>query len=97
MDRQVYGRMAELENGHWWFLARRRILHEVLRRYARLPAQPRVLEAGASVLVLDNLSRGDRSTLDGLDVEFIEGDIRDPEVVAPVMRGVDCVVHLAAY
>jgi SAM-dependent methyltransferase len=38
--------MAELENGHWWFLARRRILRETLRRYARLPDRPRVLEAG---------------------------------------------------
>lgn len=46
MERQVYGRMAELEDGHWWFLARRRILRETLRRYARLPARPRVLEAG---------------------------------------------------
>jgi hypothetical protein len=33
MDRQVYARMAELENGHWWFVARRRILSETLKRY----------------------------------------------------------------
>ncbi len=29
MDRQVYARMAELEDRHWWFTARRRILTEL--------------------------------------------------------------------
>ncbi|MEE9479837.1 MAG: class I SAM-dependent methyltransferase [Kiloniellales bacterium] len=46
MDRQVYARMAEHEDGHWWFVARRRILAEALQRYANLPAAPRILEAG---------------------------------------------------
>ena len=46
MDRQVYARMAELENGHWWFVARRRILSETLKRYVALPAGSRILEAG---------------------------------------------------
>jgi SAM-dependent methyltransferase len=46
MDRQVYARMAELEDGHWWFVARRRILSEALRRYTALPAGARILEAG---------------------------------------------------
>jgi SAM-dependent methyltransferase len=46
MDRQVYARMAELEDRHWWFVARRRILSETLRRHAALPAGARVLEAG---------------------------------------------------
>jgi SAM-dependent methyltransferase len=46
MDRQIYARMAELEDRHWWFLARRRILSEALRRYAALPADARILEAG---------------------------------------------------
>lgn len=46
MDRQVYARMAELENGHWWFVARRRILSEALERYVTLPAGSRILEAG---------------------------------------------------
>lgn len=46
MDRQVYVRMAELEDRHWWFAARRRILTEVLARLVALPAAPRLLEAG---------------------------------------------------
>ncbi len=46
MDRQVYARMAALEDRHWWFAARRRILTEVLARLVALPAAPRLLEAG---------------------------------------------------
>ncbi len=50
----------------------------------------------AEVRVLDNLRTGYLSNLDGLDVEFIKGDIRDREVVAKAMQGVDYVFHLAA-
>ncbi len=50
----------------------------------------------AEVRVLDNLRSGYRSNLDGLDVEFIEGDIRDRDTVAAAMVGVDYVFHLAA-
>ena len=50
----------------------------------------------AEVRVLDNLRSGHRSNLAGLDVEFIEGDIRDRLTVARAMEGVDYVFHLAA-
>lgn len=50
----------------------------------------------AEVRVLDNLRTGYRSNLDGLDVEFIEGDIRDRVAVAKAMEDVDYVFHLAA-
>lgn len=50
----------------------------------------------AEVRVLDSLRSGYRRNLDGLAVEFIEGDIRDRELVRGAMRGVDYVFHLAA-
>ena len=50
----------------------------------------------ADVRVFDSLRSGYRKNLDGLDVEFIEGDIRDREAVAAAMQGVDYVFHLAA-
>lgn len=50
----------------------------------------------AEVRVLDSLRSGYRRNLDGLDVEFVEGDIRDRELVREAMRGVDFVFHLAA-
>ena len=50
----------------------------------------------ADVRVFDSLRSGFRKNLDGLEVEFIEGDIRDREAVAAAMQGVDYVFHLAA-
>lgn len=50
----------------------------------------------AEVRVLDSLRSGHRRNLDGFDVEFIEGDIRDREIVRKAMAGVDYVFHLAA-
>jgi SAM-dependent methyltransferase len=46
MERVVFERMAELDQQHWWFLARRRILASVIRRLARPPSGARVLEVG---------------------------------------------------
>lgn len=50
----------------------------------------------AEVRVVDSLRSGYRRNLDGLGVEFIEGDIRNRELVREAMRGVDYVFHLAA-
>ena len=54
------------------------------------------LQGKAQIVVLDNLRSGYRHNLDGFDVEFIEGDIRDRAAVKRAMRGVDHVFHLAA-
>ncbi len=55
-----------------------------------------LLREGHSVRVLDNLSTGSPSNLRLRDVEFSDGDIRNPAALNPVMRGVDTVFHLAA-
>jgi UDP-glucose 4-epimerase len=47
--------------------------------------------------VLDNLSAGNRNDLDGLTVEFIQGDIRDVSIVDRAVAGVQAVIHLAAH
>jgi nucleoside-diphosphate-sugar epimerase len=49
-----------------------------------------------SVRVLDNLSTGYRRNLDGRPVEFLEGDIRDRDLVMAATKDVDAVFHLAA-
>ena len=57
----------------------------------------RLLEVGAEVRILDDLSTGKRENLPDHDaLEFIEGDIRDTEMVSRCLEGVDAVVHLAA-
>ncbi|MET8092068.1 NAD-dependent epimerase/dehydratase family protein [Micromonospora sp. NPDC005220] len=48
------------------------------------------------VTVLDDLSVGLRTNLDGLDVELIEGSILDPAALDAAMVGREAVVHLAA-
>lgn len=51
---------------------------------------------GDIVRVLDNSSRGSKEKLrEGVSVEIIEGDIRDPLVVQRAVKGVDSVIHLA--
>jgi UDP-glucose 4-epimerase len=54
--------------------------------------------AGASVTVLDNLSRGCCENVGGCDVTVVEGDIRDADVVAQCVRDAAPVIvyHLAA-
>lgn len=50
---------------------------------------------GREVRVLDDNSRGRARRLEGLDVEFIQGDVRDPDVVNAATAGVETVWHLA--
>ena len=51
--------------------------------------------AGNSVRVLDDLSAGENSGLHAR-VEFTRGDVRDVPKLWGLLRGVDCVYHLAA-
>ena len=46
MERIVYQQMAELDDRHWWYRARREILAELIRRQVKLPARARILEIG---------------------------------------------------
>ena len=46
MERAVFDRMAELDQDHWWFLARRRILDRLIRRVVRPPNDAHILEVG---------------------------------------------------
>jgi SAM-dependent methyltransferase len=46
MERAVFDRMAELDSRHWWFLARRRILADLIARDVPLPDDARILEIG---------------------------------------------------
>ena len=56
-----------------------------------------LLEQGANVRILDNFSSGKRDNLKGLDVEIIEGDLRDASRVAEAVRGVNIIFHEAAF
>lgn len=46
MERVVYDRMAELDELHWWYRARREVLRALIERVVRPAANARVLEVG---------------------------------------------------
>jgi len=46
MERVVYQQMAELDDRHWWYRARREILAELIRREGELPRDAAILEIG---------------------------------------------------
>ncbi len=57
----------------------------------------RLLREGHKVVVLDNFSTGYRVNVESLEgTETIDGDVRDGELVARLLRGADVVFHLAA-
>jgi UDP-glucose 4-epimerase len=58
----------------------------------------RLLERGDSVRVFDNLSHSTRANLAAVeaDIEFIEGDLRDPDAVRQAIAGIEVVFHEGA-
>ncbi|MGQ9682209.1 MAG: NAD-dependent epimerase/dehydratase family protein [Anaerolineae bacterium] len=60
-----------------------------------VPLANRLVAQGHHVRVLDDLSAGDRDRLDRR-VAFTRGDTRDIPKLWSLLRGVDCVYHLAA-
>lgn len=58
----------------------------------------RLVTLGHQVRVLDDLSEGRRENLAAVwnRIEFVEGDLRDPEIVRRAVRDMDYVLHQAA-
>lgn len=54
------------------------------------------LDAGHDVVVIDDLSTGERENVAGRDLRFVEASILDTAALDDAMSGVDSVVHLAA-
>ena len=46
MERAVYQQMAELDDRHWWYRARRQVIADLIRREALPPKDARILEIG---------------------------------------------------
>jgi len=56
----------------------------------------RLVDAGDRVRVIDDLSVGDRTYLDGVDADLRVASLADRDAVEHALAGVDAVVHLAA-
>jgi UDP-glucose 4-epimerase len=55
-----------------------------------------LVEGGHRVRVLDDLSTGSPGNLDGVGVEMLVGDLRDPDAVRTAVAGAEVVHHLGA-
>ena len=60
----------------------------------------RLLKDGHKVAVIDNLSTGSLTNIESFKehsgLEFVEGDIRDVELIEPLIERNDTIFHLAA-
>jgi SAM-dependent methyltransferase len=46
MERSAYAEMAAIDEGHWWYRARRRIVSEMISRYIKPPKDAQIAEIG---------------------------------------------------
>ena len=68
MERVVYDTMAELDQRHWWYRARREVLAALIRRLAKPPKNAKILEIGCgtghNLAMLGQFGRVDALELD---------------------------------
>ena len=68
MERVIYDRMAELDELHWWYRARRDVLESLIRKSVKLPPNARILEVGCGTG--HNLKMLERfGTADGIEID----------------------------
>ena len=68
MERVVYQQMAELDERHWWYCARRKVLADLIRREVKPPAHAKILEIGCGTG--HNLAMlGEFGEVDGLELD----------------------------
>jgi SAM-dependent methyltransferase len=88
MERVVYKQMAELDQRHWWYRARRQILAELIRREAALPPDPHILEIGCgtghNLAMLQGFGHIDALELDEEARHIAEGRLGRQVMSAPL-------------
>ena len=85
MERVVYQQMAELDDRHWWYRARRRILADLIRREANLPPDGRILEIGCgtghNLAMLSGFGH-----VDGLELDDEARELSEKRLGRKIMR-----------
>lgn len=85
MERVVFERMAEQDQQHWWFVARRRILAEVIRRVVRPRNGAKVLEVGCGTG--HNLAMlGEFGALDACELDAVARGMASDRLGRPVLE-----------
>jgi SAM-dependent methyltransferase len=84
MERQVFDRMAELDSTHWWYLGRRQVLADVIRREINPPTGARILEIGCGTG--HNFAMlGAFGTVDGIELDAEARAIASQRLGRPVL------------
>lgn len=88
MERVVYDRMAELDEVHWWYRARRRILEQLILRKIQMPKDARILEIGCgtghNVLMLQRFGEVDAVEIDSAAREIASKRLGRPVIDVPL-------------
>ena len=85
MERIVYDRMAELDQRHWWYRARREILADLIRRRIELPQDAKILEIGCGTG--HNLEMHGRfGTVDAIEIDDAAREVAARRLGRPVMK-----------
>jgi SAM-dependent methyltransferase len=83
MERVVYDRMAELDERHWWYRARRDVLADLIRRKIPLREGARILEIGCGTgHNLEMLRRFGR--VDGIEIDPEARDLASKRLGQPI-------------
>jgi SAM-dependent methyltransferase len=86
MERKVFEQMAALDQNHWWFTARRRILAEVIERVIDPPKAAWILELGAgtghNLAMLSTFGHVDAAELDPIARDLASDRLGRPVVEA---------------
>ncbi len=86
MDRAVFERMAAFEDTHWWFAARRRLIHTILSRSAAVPQGAQILEAGCGTG--GNLALlSEFGTVDAFEFDAAAREIAEEKSGLPIVFG----------
>ncbi len=94
MERVVYEQMAELDQRHWWYQARRKVLAALIRRLADPPTGAAILEIGCgtghNLSMLGEFGTVDALELDGEARTIAEGRLGRKALSAPLpeLKGV---------
>ena len=85
MERIVYDRMAELDQRHWWYRARREILADLIRRRIELPQDAKILEIGCGTgHNLEMLGRF--GTVDAIEIDDAAREVATSRLGRRVMK-----------
>src|ERR1700754_5131877 len=88
MERVVYEQMAELDQRHWWYRARREVLAALIRRFVQPPAEAQILELGCgtghNLMMLGEVGRVDALELDEEARAIAEGRLGRRVMKAPL-------------